>query len=191
MVGLNMVMKFHNFDIFYHVCYIFDMSSALAYRVESINGSSDRQAGRCYCCFRHTIHHTWFYIGRGQFRCNSLYCNHPSKHWRESPLFLLQKVINLWRTSRAFLIWQQKNLRSYPSKIKQANKWLFCLGWIKDWYLYLQQLQNTNRIVFIDTAVCASVPGWYKSLYRGNSVDKKNYSQQQTFCQGSCYENWK
>ena len=31
-----MVMKFHNFDIFYKCCYIFDLSSALACRVESI-----------------------------------------------------------------------------------------------------------------------------------------------------------
>ena len=29
-------MKFHNFDIFYNFCYIFDLSSALACRVESI-----------------------------------------------------------------------------------------------------------------------------------------------------------
>ena len=33
----NMGMKFHNFDIFYKICYIFDQSSALACRVESIN----------------------------------------------------------------------------------------------------------------------------------------------------------
>ena len=32
----NMVMKFHNFDIFYKFCYIFDLSSALASRFESI-----------------------------------------------------------------------------------------------------------------------------------------------------------
>ena len=32
----NMVMKFHNFDIFYQICYIFDLSSALTCRVESI-----------------------------------------------------------------------------------------------------------------------------------------------------------
>ena len=31
-----MVMKFYNFDIFYQICYIFDLSSALACRVESI-----------------------------------------------------------------------------------------------------------------------------------------------------------
>ena len=36
MVIPNMVMKFHNFDIFYQICYIFDLSSALACRVESI-----------------------------------------------------------------------------------------------------------------------------------------------------------
>ena len=32
-----MDMKFHNFDIFYKLCYIFDRSSALACRMESIN----------------------------------------------------------------------------------------------------------------------------------------------------------
>ena len=31
------VMKFHNVDILYQIYYIFDMSSALACRVESIN----------------------------------------------------------------------------------------------------------------------------------------------------------
>ena len=36
MVISNMVMKFHNFDIFGKICSIFDMSSALAYRLESI-----------------------------------------------------------------------------------------------------------------------------------------------------------
>ena len=33
----NIVMKFHNFDIFHKFDYIFDMSSALACRMESIN----------------------------------------------------------------------------------------------------------------------------------------------------------
>ena len=33
----NMVMKFHNFEIFYKIRYIFDLSSALACRTESIN----------------------------------------------------------------------------------------------------------------------------------------------------------
>ena len=37
MVIPNMVMKFHNVDIFYKTRYIFDMLSALACRVESIN----------------------------------------------------------------------------------------------------------------------------------------------------------
>ena len=37
MVIPNMVMKFHNFDIFYNICWFFDLSSALACRVESIN----------------------------------------------------------------------------------------------------------------------------------------------------------
>ena len=36
MVVSNKVMKFHNFDIFYQICAIFDMSSALACGVESI-----------------------------------------------------------------------------------------------------------------------------------------------------------
>ena len=36
MVIPNMVMKFHNFDIFYKICYIFDLPSALACHVESI-----------------------------------------------------------------------------------------------------------------------------------------------------------
>ena len=33
----NMVMVFHNFDIFFQLLLIFDLSSALAYRVESTN----------------------------------------------------------------------------------------------------------------------------------------------------------
>ena len=37
MVAPNVVMKFHNFDVFYQICYIFDLSSALACCVESIN----------------------------------------------------------------------------------------------------------------------------------------------------------
>ena len=36
MVILNMVMKFHNFEMLLKLCYIFDLSSALACRVESI-----------------------------------------------------------------------------------------------------------------------------------------------------------
>ena len=36
MVVPIMVMTFHNFDIFYQICYIFDLSSALACRVENI-----------------------------------------------------------------------------------------------------------------------------------------------------------
>ena len=32
----NMIMKFHNVDIFCQICYIFDLSSALAYCMESI-----------------------------------------------------------------------------------------------------------------------------------------------------------
>ena len=36
MVIPNIVMKFHNFDFFYKICYILDLSSALACRVESI-----------------------------------------------------------------------------------------------------------------------------------------------------------
>ena len=32
----NMVMKFHNVEIFYQICFIFDLSSALACRAESI-----------------------------------------------------------------------------------------------------------------------------------------------------------
>ena len=34
--GSNLVMKFHNFNIFYKMCYILYLSSALACRVESI-----------------------------------------------------------------------------------------------------------------------------------------------------------
>ena len=37
MIPNNTVMKFHNFDIFYKVGYIFDLSSALACRMESLN----------------------------------------------------------------------------------------------------------------------------------------------------------
>ena len=37
MVIPNMVMKFHDFDIFYNICQFFDLSSALASRMESIN----------------------------------------------------------------------------------------------------------------------------------------------------------
>ena len=36
MVIQNMVMKFHNVDIFYNIFYIFDLSSALACCMESI-----------------------------------------------------------------------------------------------------------------------------------------------------------
>ena len=36
MVIPNMVLKFNNFAIFYKICYIFDMSSALACLMESI-----------------------------------------------------------------------------------------------------------------------------------------------------------
>ena len=36
MVIPNMVMKFNKFDIFYKCCHIFDLSSALACRMESI-----------------------------------------------------------------------------------------------------------------------------------------------------------
>ena len=39
MVIPNMVMKLNSFDIFYKICYIFDLSSALACRVESIKTS--------------------------------------------------------------------------------------------------------------------------------------------------------
>ena len=31
----NMVMTFYNFDIFYNICFVFDLSSALACRMES------------------------------------------------------------------------------------------------------------------------------------------------------------
>ena len=41
MVIPNIVMKFHNVDISYKIGYIFDLSSALACRVESINHQSN------------------------------------------------------------------------------------------------------------------------------------------------------
>ena len=43
MVISNMVMKFHNFDIFYKICQFFDLLSALACRVESINIPSNKE----------------------------------------------------------------------------------------------------------------------------------------------------
>ena len=42
-----MVIKFHNFNIYYKFCYIFDMSSALACRMESIKVSWEN--GKQYC----------------------------------------------------------------------------------------------------------------------------------------------
>ena len=42
-----MVMKFHNFDIFYKFCYIFVLSSALACRAESID-SEPAASNRLY-----------------------------------------------------------------------------------------------------------------------------------------------
>ena len=54
MVIPNRVMKFHNFDIFYTICYIFDMSSALACRVVSINVNV-RFVGTPYRFIRNTL----------------------------------------------------------------------------------------------------------------------------------------
>ena len=42
MVIPNMVMKFHDFDIFYKICYNLDLSSALACRMEIINFSKQK-----------------------------------------------------------------------------------------------------------------------------------------------------
>ena len=43
----NMVMKFHNFDIFYKMCYIFDLSSALACpRLPRVKHLSSRRIDR-------------------------------------------------------------------------------------------------------------------------------------------------
>ena len=39
---LNMAMKFNNFDIFYQICLIFDLSSALSCHVESIKNKKLR-----------------------------------------------------------------------------------------------------------------------------------------------------
>ena len=53
MVIPNMVMKFHNFEIFYQFFYIFALSSALTCHVESIK----TMYSHCLCSFPHNPHH--------------------------------------------------------------------------------------------------------------------------------------
>ena len=49
-------MKIHNFDIFYKMCYIYYLSSALACRVESINTVEDQTRVGTLIMFRYYYH---------------------------------------------------------------------------------------------------------------------------------------
>ena len=82
MVIPNMVMKFHNFDIFNQICYIFYLSSALACRVESIkNIKKSRQVWfvlfmcllNTYCEDKNKILKFIFYDVKGFLILKSLY----------------------------------------------------------------------------------------------------------------------
>ena len=154
MVIQNMVMKFSNFDISYHFCLIFDLSSTLVCRVESIHPVG-------------IIIRAWLLCD--QYLFTSLSIKYHNKN--VSFLFVYNRTFPLQPTEGEFreafntLNWADANLREkYHQLLNTSDMYVRCEGDVFKTvvsFCSCDESHDNQRVAITSKLILEEILAWY------------------------------